>query len=281
MNPNPETTHNGRFYGRAHEAAEKLLDAFRAGGLPEVMAYRFLTFDGSPSGKWSMMNQVLMALAGYDDARGFRQWESVGRHVKKGQHGFPIFVPLFKKLKDTDPKTGEEIERRFLYGFGSTIVFGYEQTEGEELPHRADARQFIDTLPVIEVARAWGLEVVPADTRKRGAAGWYIPTKHAIALGAKNYSTWAHELMHASDDRLGNNERKGQFWASEIVAELGGCVLLRCLGYEHEADAGGCWQYLEHYATEAGKDTTAACLHLLDRTCKAVAAVLEAAAHGS
>ena len=268
--------HQSRLYGRAQETAQALLEAFRAGRVAAPLANVFLQFDDSPCRRWSYLNRLAVALAGYDDARGFRQWQDVGRHVKKGQHGFPILVPILKNRTETDKETGEERTCKSLVGFGSTIVFGYEQTDGAELPRKAEAKAYVDTLPLVNVARSWGLTVVPADTRNQGAAGWYSPTRQAIAVGVRNYATWAHELVHAADDRLGHLERKGQFWASEIVAELGGCILLRILGHEVESDTGGCLSYLVKYATDAEIDTHAACLRVLDRTCKAVALILEA-----
>jgi hypothetical protein len=42
---------------------------------------------------------------------------------------------------------------------------------------------------------------------------------------------------------LGNLKEKGQHWRSETVAELGGAILLECLGYSSESDRGGCFDY--------------------------------------
>ncbi len=90
-------------------------------------------------------------------------------------------------------------------------------------------------------------------------------------------ATWAHELIHAADDRLGALTERGQHWRSETVAELGGAVLLSCIGQNHDADVGGCWEYIQAYAKANGKDATSAAMSVLSRTCKAVALILEAA----
>ncbi len=37
-----------------------------------------------PSSKWSLRNRLLMLSAGTSDARGYRQWREVGRHVRAG-----------------------------------------------------------------------------------------------------------------------------------------------------------------------------------------------------
>jgi len=66
------------------------------------------------------------------------------------------------------------------------------------------------------------------DAERVGAAGYYRPGQ-AIALAVENLATWAHELVHAADDRRGELQ-KGADIDREIVAEFGGAVLLRCLG---------------------------------------------------
>lgn len=90
----------------------------------------------------------------------------------------------------------------------------------------------------------------------------------------KNLSTWAHELFHAADNRLGNLTEKGQHWRSETVAELGGAILLECLGYSTESNLGGCWDYVAHYAEDAGLQSIQACMNVLKRTCDAVELIL-------
>ncbi len=99
----------------------------------------------------------------------------------------------------------------------------------------------------------------------------------SIAIGVENLSTWAHELIHAADDRLGALTERGQHWRSETVAELGGAVLLSCIGQDHDADLGGCWLYIENYAKANGKRPIDAAMIALNRLCKAVALVLETA----
>ena len=263
-----------KFYGRATEAAERIVGLFQSGNVPAALAPMFIRRkDAVPCRAWSWNNQLLTALAGYDDARGFRQWEEAGRHVKRGEHGFPILVPCHVKRQVTDGDTGETREALALVGFRSCIVFGYEQTDGASLPDRESERHFLDSLPLLDVAKSWGLTVKTYDGQQGKALGWYRP-RQAIALGVENLSTWAHELIHAADDRLGNLTERGQHWRSETVAELGGAILLQCLGHDLEADAGGCWEYVGKYARDAGIEPMTACQRVLKRTCDAVALIL-------
>ena len=70
---------------------------------------------------------------------------------------------------------------------------------------------------------------------------------------------------------------KGQHWRSETVAELGGAVLLKVLGFDLDADLGGCWKYVQSYAKAAEIEPIAACQHVLRRLCDAVALILDTA----
>lgn len=63
----------------------------------------------------------------------------------------------------------------------------------------------------------------------------------------------------------------------EVVAELGGVVLLKLLGHDHEADLGGCWEYVRRYAGDEKIEVLSACGKVLDRTCGAVALILDTA----
>jgi hypothetical protein len=264
-----------KFYGKAEESAKVILDAFRNPNcLPKPLAEVFIhRMDNMPCRAWSWRNQLLVALQGHKDARGYRQWEEVGRWVKKGERAFYILSPLSKKVED---KTGEE--KTVIYGFRGTAVFGYEQTEGRPLPPAdPEAVRWVETLPLIEVAREWGLAVQSFNGNGASYLGAY---RHhsGIALGVKNLSTWAHELVHAADHRNGKLNELGQHWRSETVAELGGAVLLQILGYPHEADLGGCWKYIQSYAERAGLEVIDACGKVLQRTCEAVALILDTAA---
>ena len=140
----------------------------------------------------------------------------------------------------------------------------------------------MEALPLIEVAREWGLSVEAFNGTGASCYGKFRfrlgGSGEAIALGVKNLSTWAHELVHAADHRNGKLKELGQHWRKETVAELGGAVLLQILGYPHDADLGGCWKYIQSYAERAGLEVIDACGKVLQRTCEAVALILDTAA---
>lgn len=264
-----------KFIGQAESVGNRIVELFRAGNLPEALAPMFIRRgELCPCRAWSWSNQLLTALAGFDDARGFRQWESVGRYVRKGEKAFHILGPVVVKRREIDD-AGEPSERSVVVGFKSIPVFGYEQTDGEALPDRTVSSAFIDALPLVSVAREWGLSVQTYSGRDGAALGWYRHGQ-AIALGVENLSTWAHELVHAADDRRG--ELRGSDKLSrEVVAELGGAILLTSIGRAADADYGGCWRYIEAYAGENKQHVLSVCERLLRRTCEAVALILDAA----
>ncbi len=126
---------------RAREALHRLLSMFQSGDLPEAIARTLIRPKAGcerPCDKWSLGNRLLMMAAGTEDARGYRQWQEVGRQVKKGAKAIYIFAPVTKKKVErvTDPETGEEREeeRTVVVGFRHVPVFRYEDTEGKPLP---------------------------------------------------------------------------------------------------------------------------------------------------
>jgi len=267
-----------KYYGKAEQSASEILAAFQSGSMPKALAQVFIhRRDSVPCRAWSCNNQLLVALHGYTEARGFRQWQEVGRSVKAGEKALFILAPLTALKTETDKATGNEVKRPVIFGFKSLPVFGFEQTEGEPLPQGdPEIERWIASLPLLEVARSWGLSIQAYSGKAGKVLGGYSLGK-GIYVGVKNLSTWAHELIHAADDKNGNLVEKGQQWCSEVVAELGGAILLECLGLTVESDRGGCWEYVTTYATKAGIEPISACMLVIERTCQAVARVLDEA----
>jgi hypothetical protein len=263
------------FYGQAVAATQRIVRAFEdANSLPKPLAEVFIRRKDSPHcRKWSWGNQLLVILNHYSDARTFNQWQMVGRWVKKGEKAFFILAPITKQV--TDKESGEE--KVIVVGFKGLPVFGLQQTEGQPLPTSdPDIEKWVESLPLLAVAKQWGLSVWTFDGEGVGFLGRYHKGQ-AIELGVKNLSTWAHELVHAADDRTGSLKEMGQHWRSETVAELGAAVLLEILGFKQEADLGGCWVYVQSYAQKERISVTEACMRVLDRTCAAVGLILDTA----
>ena len=178
-----------KYYGHAAHVVEQIISQFQSGVLPQSLAPVFLyRQDDAPCRKWSGNNQLLISLAGYTEARGLKQWNLVNRRIKRGERAFYILGPCFATPQPEPDAEG--IPKPVLVGFKSLPVFGYEQTEGEPLPGReAAAASFSESLPLREVAEAWGLSIGTYAEERRSAAGMYSPTHKSIALGVENLST--------------------------------------------------------------------------------------------
>jgi hypothetical protein len=83
----------------------------------------------SPQNVWL----ILMTRRDATHVAGFKKWQSMGRHVKRGEHGIPILAPILKKVEDDE---GEEVEK--LIGFKVVYVFDISQTDGDPLPGPPD-----------------------------------------------------------------------------------------------------------------------------------------------
>jgi hypothetical protein len=76
---------------------------------------------------------ILMTKSDATTVGGFKKWLSLGRCVRKGEHGIPILAPIFNKFIDEEGK-----EQDKLIGFKVVYVFDVSQTDGEPLPEPPD-----------------------------------------------------------------------------------------------------------------------------------------------
>lgn len=270
------------FATNVEHIALSFIDLFRKGTLPAALGQVFVkASDELHSADWSFGNQLIVAMAGYRDAMTFNQWRKEGFGVKKGEKSFYILAPM-QKGYDRQKTDGTFERAKYTFGFKGMPVFGNTQVADEDgnLPTYS-CDKFLETSPLIDVANSWGLSVTTYDGHSGGAAGYYSPTSSTIALGVKNLSTFAHELVHAADDKNGELDlmkygtNKKERANAEIVAELGGAVLLSAMGLESEADLGGCWEYVQAYAKGSNQDLANVCLQLVNRIGRAVKLILE------
>jgi len=135
-----------------------------------------------------------MFLAGTNDARGFRQWQEVGRHVKRGSKAFTILAPRFIK-KDAED---QEETKTILVGFLSVPVFRVEDTEGKPLDYQ---KIELPELPLMEVAKEWGISMkaIPGNYRY---LGYFSQDRREIALATEEECVFFHELVHVAHQRF-------------------------------------------------------------------------------
>jgi antirestriction protein ArdC len=244
-----------------------ILDRFKAGDIPQAVACSMFPIPDVPSARWSILNRLLMFLAGTSDARGYRQWQEVNRHVKKGARSFSILVPCIKKLEEED--TGEEKE--ILIGFVSRPVFRYEDTDGEPMEHEGLE---LPKLPLLDRATEWGITIkaVPGNYRYYG---YYSSDRKEIGLATAEEKTFFHELSHAAHEKVNGSLKKGQDHFQEIVAELSAQALCVMVGKDPRDSSGSSYRYIESYAEQAGLSPLAACLKVLSQTEKVLRLILK------
>ena len=56
-----------------------ILARFKSRDIPKAVAYSMFPIPDVPSARWSLLNKTVMFLAGTMDARGYKQWQDVGR----------------------------------------------------------------------------------------------------------------------------------------------------------------------------------------------------------
>jgi hypothetical protein len=200
------------FYSQAaEEAAAKVLDAFRSPEtLPKALATIALPTSETHASGYSLRNQLIVWLFGYTDAAGYKQWLKYGRQVRKGEKAFPVLAPVTASFTKWDEEKKEDVRVTYIKGWKHVKVFGVEQTDiidQDKWARYSEAaaanEEFLNTLPWTEVARAWDLATsADGNLAKYGVHGCY---RHGVSVevAVENLSTWAHEIIHAADDRCG------------------------------------------------------------------------------
>jgi antirestriction protein ArdC len=251
---------------RVKDALQAIVQRFKDGDIPEVIAYSTFPIPNIPAAKWSLLNRMLMFIAGTNDARGFRQWKEVGRHVKKGAKAFAILAPRFIKKQTED----EEEEKTLLAGFLAVPVFRIEDTEGEPLDYQ---RTELPELPLIEVAQRWGISVkaIPGNYHY---IGYFSQANKEISLATKEESVFFHELSHAAHQLLLGELKRGQDWSQEIVAELSAAILCKIVGKTSKF-LGNSYQYIQKYASQANLTPWQGCMRVMSEVERVLNLILE------
>jgi len=253
---------------KIRKVLDSIVERFKNGDIPKAVAYTMYPMaEDIPSAKWSMLNRLLMVLAGSSDARGYKQWLAAKRHVRKGSKCFHILVPYMKKCEDKD--AGEDAEK--LVGFMCRPVFRYEDTEGKPL---GGEQLELPDLPLRERARAWGLSVraIPGNY---SCYGYYSSKRKEIALATPEEKTFFHELSHAAHERVKKGLKSGQDPFQEIVAELSAQALCHLVGKKADSTFGNSYRYIEGYAKKAKLTPYGACLKVMRQTEKVLNLILK------
>lgn len=187
------------------------------------------------------------------EARGFghnlwgtyRQWQSAGGQVRKGEKG--SLVVFYKEFTVTD-ESGEADDDGFTSAGGKRLfarastVFNAAQVDGWTAPE-VDEHEPVEFDPIVEADRF--VTGTGADIRHGGDRAFYRPAGDFIQMPPRDtftgtdtstpveayYSTLLHELVHLSgakhrlDRQFGKRFGDQAYAAEELVAELGAAFL--------------------------------------------------------
>jgi antirestriction protein ArdC len=168
----------------------------------------------------------------------FRQAAELDAHIRKGEKGSLVVYADSITHKETDDKTGDEIDREIPFLKGYT-VFNVEQIDGLPETYYAKAAASLD--PVAHIAHADNFfATIGATIRHGGNRAFYSIAADAIQMPAfgsfqdadRYYATLAHEFTHwtGNKSRLDRDFGRHRFGSEgyaieELVAELGAAFL--------------------------------------------------------
>jgi antirestriction protein ArdC len=138
---------------------------------------------------------------------GYHTWKSVGRQVRKGEHGIAILAPIVPRLPVA--REDEDGTERVLVGhptaFGLARVFDIAQTDGEALPEVVsrligdDAGSRFAGLAKVAATLGYSVEVSELPGQRNGDCTFELK-RIRVREGlepAQSVKTLAHELAHA------------------------------------------------------------------------------------
>lgn len=261
------------FEEKVEKSIKELLKMFETERLPEAIAYTTIKAKAgcdTPCIKWSLGNQLLMMLAGTNDARGIKQWNAVGRRLKVGTKALYILSPRLKKLKSKNDENGETIEKHILTGFSTAPVYRYEDTEGAELEVPDYTPPTLP--PLIDVAKKFNINVKYGPFTKR-FYGYFQSGRNEIMLCTHEVETFFHELAHGVHNTF-KPIKGGQHADQEIVAETVAAVLCNMYGYTGYLYQG--YNYIKYYAKATdGKGVVREVLKVLSDIQKVLEIILD------
>ena len=185
----------------AHEAFDQLVRDVEAGKSETLKQY--LKAMGMFH-RYSVGNAILIQLQkpNATHVAGFRAWQQLGRHVKKGEHGIAIMAPIVwrrKARKDTQQQEQNDPDDEVVSTFKTAHVFDISQTEGKPLPEFAKARgdpgACLERLERFIAGRGIKLERGDLRIAEGVSIGGTILLKACLAP-PDEFSVMVHELAH-------------------------------------------------------------------------------------
>lgn len=229
---------------KAQDSINKVIARFENGDLSPITQVARIQLDPSaPARNWSLSNRVISFIqSGELDCRGFKQWEKVGRKIKKGSKAVYILRPI--TIKTQKEQKEQEKEEYLCIGFSAVPVFAASTTSGDNsIPGYTPV-----AMPeLLETAQNFGIDVefVPVTSEKLGDC---TIDGRKIRLGTHSPAVFFHELAHAIHAHIDGELKGAQTEEQETIAEFTAAVLSDLYGYgDHTGNA---WRYISHYAKD-------------------------------
>jgi antirestriction protein ArdC len=178
----------------------------------------------------------------------YKQAETLGAHVRKGEHGsLVVYADRFTK-KETDEDSGEDIEKHIPFMKAYT-VFNVEQIEGLPASCYAKPESRPETVENRDARLEAFFRATGAVIRHGGNRAFYAPAPDFVQMppfpafrdAESYYATLAHEMTHWTRHpaRLARDFGREKFGdegyaKEELVAELGAAFLCADLGITPE-----------------------------------------------
>jgi hypothetical protein len=189
--------------------------------------------------KYSPANALLIAMQcpSATLVAGYKKWESLGFHVRRGERGIGIRAPLLKK--EIDPVTGEIKER--LTGYIETFVFDISQTaeypqkqpppffapipgEWDELYHHLKIQVMLQGVHVSEDPMPVGIHGMHSNHHIRISESIDLFQKVTCLI-----HEYVHHVAHGTPEKREGLTRNQREWEAESTV----FTVCAALGIEH------------------------------------------------
>ena len=218
---------------------------------------------------YSLLNQMLLQFDG--EYATFKQWESLGGHVRKGEKSEIVVFWKIQPVEETKEDGTKEVKQIPLLRYFN--VFHISQVDGVE-PLSKDELNDIEPIEKAEniLHDYWNRENITVE-HIAGDRAYYSPSLDMIHLplfeqftdANEYYSTAFHESVHSTmkesrcnraEDRRGKLVAFGsnEYSKEELVAEIGSASLMNIIGIETKKSFRNSSAYIQGWLSKLRND---------------------------